>query len=93
MADQATGMVETEEPAGVAPVSSAHGPQQPQHLEHNSGRPASWVGVAIAIIGSLIGGAAFIPHMTWWLFWTGVAVTVVGFLVLAGARTLSKDWY
>ena len=87
MADQATGTVDT----GAASLSSAHAASQ--HLEHNPGRPISWIGVLIAVIGSVIGGAGFIPHMTWWLFWAGCAVFVLGLLVMAGARTFSKDWY
>lgn len=89
MVDHATRTVAT----GAAGVSPAHGAGQPQHLEHNSGRGISWIGVTIAIIGSVIGGVAFVPHLTWWLFWVGTAVTVLGILVLAVARTVSKDWY
>lgn len=93
MADQATGTVETGGATGAAAVSSAQGAQHAQHLEHNPGRPISWIGVVIAIIGSIIGGVAFVPHLTWWLFWTGAAVMIVGLLVLAGAKTFSSDWY
>lgn len=90
MADQATGAVETGGATDAAAVSQALGAQ---HLEHNPGRPISWIGVVIAIIGTIIGGAGFIPHMTWWLFWAGAAVTVLGLFVLVGAKTFSKDWY
>lgn len=90
MADQATGAVETGGARGTTTVSTALGTQ---HLEHNPGRPVSWIGVIITVAGAIIGGAGFIPHMTWWLFWTGVAVTIVGLLVLVGAKTFSKDWY
>jgi hypothetical protein len=93
VADQATGTVETGGATAAAAVSSAQGAQQSQHLEHNPGRPVSWIGVTIAIIGSIIGGVAFVPHPTWWLFWAGVAVMVVGCLVLATAKTFSTDWY
>jgi hypothetical protein len=89
VADQATS-VETQG-ATAAAVSPAHGGEQ--HLEHNSGRPISWIGVTIAIIGSIIGGVAFVPHMIWWLFWAGCAVFVVGLLVLGVAKTFSTDWY
>ena len=89
MADQATGAVDT---AGAASLSSAHAGGV-QHLEHNSGRPISWVGVLVAIIGSVVGGAAFIPHMNWPLLWAGCAVFLVGLFVLVGAKTFSKDWY
>jgi len=90
VADQATGTVQTGGSTGAAAVSSAHGAQ---HLEHNSGRPVSWIGVTIAVIGSIIGGVAFVPQLHWWLFWVGSAVTLLGILVMAVARTLSKDWY
>jgi phosphatidylserine synthase len=61
--------------------------------EHFSGRPASWAGVAITCVGFVVGGFAFFPHMTWWLFWTGTAIAVVGCLVLALAKTFTQDWY
>jgi hypothetical protein len=92
VADQATGTVET---AGAASLSSAHAASQ--HLEHNPGRPISWVGVAIAIIGSVIGGWAWMPPIAppvnWPICIAGCAIFLVGLLVLAGAKTLSKDWY
>lgn len=90
MADQATGTVQ---PAGAAGAAAVHSAQGVQHLEHNSGRPVSWVGVTIAIIGSIIGGIAFVPQLHWWLFWVGAGVMIVGLLVLAFARTFSTDWY
>jgi hypothetical protein len=93
VADQATGTVETGGATDPAAVSSAQGAQHPQHLEHNSGRPISWVGVVIAIIGSVVGGIAFYPHLRWWLLWVGVGVMIVGLLVMAVAGTFSKDWY
>lgn len=92
MADQATGTVETSGGATAGAVDPAHG-FSPAHLEHSSGRPISWTGTSIVIVGAIIGGVAFVPHMTWWLFWVGVAVFVVGVLVLAAARTVSTDWY
>ncbi|HEV3380799.1 MAG TPA: HGxxPAAW family protein [Trebonia sp.] len=92
MADQATGTVETSGGAAAAAVSPAHG-AGPAHLEHNPGRPISWVGTSIVIVGSIVGGVAFVPHPTWWLLWVGVAIAVVGILVLAAARTVSTDWY
>lgn len=88
MADQAAGTVEN---AGTGAMSSVHAAYQ--HLEHNPGRPISWIGVTIAVIGAIIGGVAFVPHLTWWLFWAGCAVFVVGLLIMAGAKTMTKDWY
>jgi hypothetical protein len=61
--------------------------------EHFNGRGISWVGVAITCVGFIVGGAGFVPHMTWWLFWAGVAVTAVGVIVLLAAKTFSEDWY
>lgn len=89
MADQAI-TVDTKDAAAAA-ASPAHGGEQ--HLEHTNGRAISWVGVLIAIVGSIIGGAAFIPHPVWWLFWVAVGVFFAGILVLAGAKTVHKDWY
>jgi hypothetical protein len=93
VADQATGTVETGGATAAGAVSPAQGAQHPQHLEHSMGRPVSWVGVVITIIGSIIGGVAFAPQLHWWLFWVGVAIAVVGCLVLAAAKTFSTDWY
>ena len=92
MADQAAGTVETSGGAAATAVSPAHGTGV-QHLEHNPGRPISWIGTSIVIVGAIVGGVAFVPHIIWWLFWIGVAITVVGVLVLATARTMSTDWY
>lgn len=91
MADQATGTVETSGGAAAA-VSPAHGAGA-GHLEHNPGRPISWVGTSIVVVGSIVGGVAFVPHLTWWLFWLGAAIAIVGLLVLAAARTVATDWY
>jgi hypothetical protein len=91
VADQVSGTVETGGGTSGVAVGPALGGVQ--HLEHNSGRPISWVGVTIAIVGAVIGGAGFIPHPTWWIFWTGAGVMAVGLLVLVGAKTFSTDWY
>jgi hypothetical protein len=53
----------------------------------------SWTGVTIAIIGSIIGGVAFVPQLHWWLFWVGAGVMAVGLLILGFAKTFSTDWY
>ena len=88
MADQVAGTVET---AGAGALGTAHAANQ--HLEHNPGRPISWIGVTVAIIGSIIGGVAWVPHPAWWLFYVGCAIFVVGLFIIAGAKTMSKDWY
>ena len=61
--------------------------------EHFSGKPTSWVGVVITCIGFVIGGVAFFPHITWWLFWVGTGVAVVGVIWLVFAKTFTEDWY
>ncbi|MBO0819941.1 MAG: hypothetical protein J2P26_03725 [Nocardiopsaceae bacterium] len=93
MADQATGTVQPGGTAGAAAVSPAPGAPGVQHLEHNPGRGVSWIGVTIAIIGSIIGGIAFVPQLHWWLFWVGAAVMIVGLLILAVSKTFTTDWY
>jgi protein-S-isoprenylcysteine O-methyltransferase Ste14 len=89
VADQATGTVETRGGTAAA-VGQAHGMQ---HLEHNSGRPISWIGVSIVLVGFIFGAVGFVPHMRWWEFWAGAAIALVGIIIIAAARTMSKDWY
>ena len=86
MAEQATGTVETTGGAGTL----AHGTG---HLEHNPGRPMSWAGVTVVIIGFIIGGIAFIPSPHWVLFWVSVGVSVLGCLMLLFTKTFNEDWY
>jgi hypothetical protein len=86
VADQAPGTVESTDAAGTL----AHGPQ---HMEHNPGRPMSWVGVSIVVIGFIIGGIAFFPAPHWTIFWIGTAVAIVGCLMLAFTKTMNEDWY
>lgn len=92
MADQATGTVETSGDGAATAVRPAHG-TGPEHFEHNSGRPISWIAVAIVIVGVIVGGVAFVPHMTWWLFWVGAGISLVGVFTIAAARTMATDWY
>ena len=89
MAEQATGTVEGTGTAGAL----AHGTA---HLEHNPGRPISWVGSVITIIGFVIGGIAFPiadPGPNWVIFWVGAAVVILGLLVLLFSKSMSEDWY
>ena len=86
MADQSTGTVESTDAAGTL----AHGPQ---HLEHNPGRPQSWIGVGIVIVGFIIGGIAFFPAPHWTIFWIGTGVAIVGCLSLLFTKTFNEDWY
>jgi hypothetical protein len=67
-----------------------------QHLEHNPGRPISWVGTSIAIVGFVIGGIAFPisnPAPNWVIFWVGAAIALVGCFILLFSKTMSTDWY
>ena len=86
MAEQATGTVEGTGTAGAL----AHGSS---HMEHNSGRPISWAGTIVVIIGFIIGGIAFIPKPDWIIFWIGTGVAIVGCLILLFSRAMSTDWY
>jgi len=87
VAEQATGTVESTDAAGAV----AHGGSG--HMEHNPGRPMSWVGVGIVIVGFIIGGIAFFPAPNWTLFWIGTAVAIVGCLTLLFTKTMNEDWY
>jgi hypothetical protein len=60
---------------------------------HNPGRPMSWVGVAIVVIGFIIGGIAFFPAPHWTIFWIGTGVAIVGCLSLLFTKTMNEDWY
>lgn len=85
MAEQASGTVE-----GTGTGALAHGTA---HQEHNPGRPISWTGTTIVIIGFIIGGVAFIPKPNWILFWVGTAVAIIGCLILAFSKAMTEDWY
>ena len=63
------------------------------HLEHNPGRPISWVGTGTVIVGFIIGGIAFFPSPNWVVFWIGTAVAIIGCLILLFSKTFSEDWY
>jgi hypothetical protein len=88
VADAATSTVEGHGATVVQPVlGTAHA------SEHFSGRPVSWVGVTITVIGFVIGGVAFVPHPIWWLFWVAAGVAAIGGIVLLAAKTFNEDWY
>jgi hypothetical protein len=93
VAEQASGTVE--ETGGAQ--SLAYGPEETpghgEHLEHNPGRPISWVAIAVITVGFIVGGVAMVPHPTWWAFWLGAGIAVVGCLMTAFAKTFSTDWY
>jgi nitrate/nitrite transporter NarK len=65
----------------------------PSHVhEAHHGRPASWVAVAIIVVGFIIGGIALPVGPTWWLFWLGTGIVVVGGIFALSVRILD-DWY
>jgi hypothetical protein len=89
VAEQASGTVE----GTVAASTPEHGTD---HLAHNPGRPISWVGTSIVIVGFIVGGIAFPvsdPGPNWILFWIGTGVAIVGCLVLAFSKAMNTDWY
>jgi hypothetical protein len=65
----------------------------PGHMEHNSGRPISWVGTAVVIVGFIIGGIAFVPTPHWLFFWIGAAIAIIGCFTLLFSRAMHTDWY
>ena len=93
MAEQATDTVDgTGAVVGTGTGGTlAHG--DGAHLEHNPGRPISWAGTGIVIVGFIIGGIAFFPSPNWVIFWIGTAVAIIGCLILLFSKTFSEDWY
>jgi hypothetical protein len=87
VAEQATG---TEE--GVVDAVTML-PGTPHAEGHNPGRPISWVGTGITIVGFIIGGIAFVPAPHWTIFWIGTAVAIVGCLILFFSKAMNTDWY
>ena len=87
MAEQASGTVQ-----GTGGSSAALLPGS-GHLEHNPGRPISWVGTSIVIVGFVVGGIAMVPSPHWLFFWIGTGIAVVGCLVLAFSKAMNTDWY
>ena len=87
MAEQATaGTVEGTGATGAVAHNAGHMP-------HNSGRPISWVGTTVVIIGFIAGGIAFVPGPNWILFWVGAGITIVGCLILLFSKAMHTDWY
>jgi hypothetical protein len=96
VAEQATDTVDgTGDVASVGAAGTvAH--DTSMHLEHNPGRPISWTGTSITIVGFIIGGIAFPisnPGPNWIVFWVGAAIAIVGLLVLLFSKAMSTDWY
>jgi hypothetical protein len=86
VAEQAIGTVEGTGTAGALEHGSAH-------LAHNPGRPISWVGTTVVIIGFIVGGVAFVPTPDWILFWVGTGIAIVGCLILLFSKAMNTDWY
>jgi hypothetical protein len=86
VAEQAAGTVEGTRSSGALAHDAGH-------LEHNSGRPISWVGTSIVIVGFIIGGIAMVPAPHWVIFWVGAAVAIIGCLILLFSRAMHTDWY
>jgi hypothetical protein len=89
VAEQATGTIGgiggSEVPAVALPGT--------EHA-HHSGRPISWIAVAVITIGFVVGGVAmFLDPILWWLFWTGAAIAVIGCITMLSAKTFAEDWY
>ena len=95
MAEQASGTVEGTGAGDNAGTADSHGivAYDPAHLQHNPGRPISWVGTIIVIIGFVVGGIAFYPAPHWIPFYIGVAVALIGCFVLLFSKAFSTDWY
>jgi len=87
VAEQASGTVAGTGTAGAAVA------QDTAHLEHNSGRPISWVGTSVVIIGFTIGGLAMVPTPHWLFFWISAGVAIIGCLILLFSRAMHTDWY
>ena len=68
-------------------------PGAPHTQGHNSGRPISWLGTSITIVGFVVGGIAFVPEPHWIPFWIGAGVAIVGCFILLFSKAMSTDWY
>jgi hypothetical protein len=95
VAEQASGTVEGTGAGDNAGIAESHGTlaYDPAHLRHDPGRPVSWVGTSIVVVGFVIGGIAFVPAPHWVPFWIGVGVAIIGCLVLLFSKAMSTDWY
>jgi hypothetical protein len=68
-------------------------PGTPHAQEHNPGRPVSWVGTSVVIIGFIVGGIAMVPAPHWVVFWVGAGIAIIGCLILAFSKAMNTDWY
>lgn len=68
-------------------------PGAPHASAHNPGRPISWVGTSIVVVGFVVGGIGFVPAPNWIVFWIAAGIAIVGLLVLAFSKAMNTDWY
>jgi hypothetical protein len=87
VAEQATDSVEAAESGASLLPGTPHAP------EHNPGRPISWVGTTVVVIGFIVGGVAFVPNPNWIVFWVGAGIAIVGCLILLFSKAMNTDWY
>jgi hypothetical protein len=93
VAEQAT---DTVDGTGAVAGPGAAGPVEVpgvDHFEHNPGRPISWTGTTIVVIGFIIGGVGFVPSPNWIVFWIGAAVALIGCFILLFSKAMNTDWY
>ncbi|SDQ45413.1 HGxxPAAW family protein [Quadrisphaera sp. DSM 44207] len=82
-------------PTPTSGRASADRRQQPEaHTESHGHSVAAWTGVAIVIVGSLIGGIGIILAVVW-LAAIGIALMPIGGIVghLMGRRSKSSSGY
>jgi hypothetical protein len=73
--------------------STAHGQSREAHEGkhvHHGRTPAAWAGVALAMLGFLLGGFALVAGPNWTLFWIAVGLCVVALIV---TRVMQKMGY
>jgi hypothetical protein len=89
------GVVSEQASGAVEDVKSAATllPGAPHAQEHNPGRPVSWVGTSVVIIGFIVGGIAMVPSPHWVVFWVGTGIAIIGCLILAFSKAMNTDWY
>jgi len=87
VAEQASGAVEDVKNAATLL------PGAPHAQEHNPGRPISWVGTSVVVIGFIVGGIAMVPSPHWVVFWVGTGIAIIGCLILAFSKAMNTDWY
>jgi hypothetical protein len=64
--------------------STAHSQSRDAHEGkhvHHGRTPAAWTGVALAMLGFLLGGFALVAGPNWTLFWIAVGLCVVALIV------------